>query len=95
MLGLGLLLVLGLMQDADGSVPFSFGTDSEGDLVFSDDEEIVKKACGKSIAPFPTGILMQMQMQIYVDWFTHFFWNMDRVMENMCDNSPFYVIVLE
>jgi len=51
------------MQDADGSVPFSFGTDSEGDLVFSDDEEIVKKACGKSIAPFPTGILMQ----LYVD----------------------------
>ncbi|KAM7462862.1 hypothetical protein LguiA_030983 [Lonicera macranthoides] len=44
-----------IAADADGSVPFSFGTDSEGDLVFSDDEEIVKKACGKSIAPFPTG----------------------------------------
>lgn len=42
-----------LASDADGSVPFFWGTDSEGHLVLSDDVEIVKKGCGKSFAPFP------------------------------------------
>lgn len=41
--------------DADGSVPFFWGTDSEGHLVLSDDADIVKKGCGKSFAPFPKG----------------------------------------
>ncbi|KAI8561232.1 hypothetical protein RHMOL_Rhmol04G0322500 [Rhododendron molle] len=41
--------------DADGSVPFFWGTDSEEHLVFSDDVDIVKKGCGKSFAPFPKG----------------------------------------
>ncbi|XP_057489081.1 stem-specific protein TSJT1-like [Actinidia eriantha] len=41
--------------DADGNVPFFWGTDSEGYLVLSDDSEIVKKGCGKSFAPFPKG----------------------------------------
>ncbi|OWM69796.1 stem-specific protein TSJT1 [Punica granatum] len=44
-----------LAADADGSVPFFWGTDSEGNLVLSDDVEIVKKGCGKSFAPFPKG----------------------------------------
>ncbi|KAJ4956219.1 hypothetical protein NE237_013002 [Protea cynaroides] len=39
--------------DADGSVPFFWGTDSEGHLVLSDDDGIVKKACGNSFAPYP------------------------------------------
>ncbi|CAI9762637.1 unnamed protein product [Fraxinus pennsylvanica] len=41
--------------DADGSVPFFWGTDSEGHLVLSDDGEVVKQGCGKSFAPFPKG----------------------------------------
>ncbi|KAL2485895.1 aluminum induced protein with YGL and LRDR motif [Abeliophyllum distichum] len=41
--------------DADGSVPFFWGMDSDNNLVFSDDEVVVKKACGKSFAPFPKG----------------------------------------
>lgn len=41
--------------DADGSVPLYWGTDSEESLVLSDDEEVVKKACGRSYAPFPKG----------------------------------------
>ncbi|KAJ6890578.1 stem-specific protein TSJT1-like [Populus alba x Populus x berolinensis] len=41
--------------DADGSVPFFWGTDSEGNLVLSDDVQIVQKGCGKSFAPFPKG----------------------------------------
>ncbi|XP_052191052.1 stem-specific protein TSJT1-like [Diospyros lotus] len=41
--------------DADGSVPFFWGTDSEGHLVLGDDTEVVKKGCGKSFAPFPKG----------------------------------------
>ncbi|KAA8548689.1 hypothetical protein F0562_000373 [Nyssa sinensis] len=44
-----------LAADADGSVPFFWGTDSEGHLVLSDDVEIVKRGCGKSFAPFPKG----------------------------------------
>lgn len=41
--------------DADGSVPFFWGTDAEGNIVLSDDVEIVKKGCCKSSAPFPKG----------------------------------------
>ncbi|KAL3507820.1 hypothetical protein ACH5RR_033202 [Cinchona calisaya] len=44
-----------LAADADGSVPFFWGTDSEGHLVLSTDSDIVKKGCGKSFAPFPKG----------------------------------------
>lgn len=39
-------------------MPFFWGTDAEGHLVFSDDEEVVKQGCGKSFAPFPKGILL-------------------------------------
>ncbi|XP_058105386.1 stem-specific protein TSJT1-like [Magnolia sinica] len=44
-----------IAADADGSVPFFWGTDSEGHLVLADDVEIIKKGCGKSFAPFPKG----------------------------------------
>ncbi|KAF9673764.1 hypothetical protein SADUNF_Sadunf10G0057900 [Salix dunnii] len=44
-----------IAADADGSVPFFWGTDSEGNLVLSDDAQIVQKGCGKSFAPFPKG----------------------------------------
>jgi len=41
--------------DNDGSVPFFWGTDSEGHLVLGDNPDIVKKGCCKSFAPFPKG----------------------------------------
>ncbi|KAF5736796.1 stem-specific protein TSJT1-like [Tripterygium wilfordii] len=41
--------------DADGSVPFFWGTDAEECLILSDDVDIIKKMCGKSFAPFPKG----------------------------------------
>ncbi|XP_057957173.1 stem-specific protein TSJT1 [Malania oleifera] len=44
-----------IAADADGSVPFFWGTDSEGHLVLSDVAEVVKKGCGNSFAPFPKG----------------------------------------
>ncbi|CAH9095507.1 unnamed protein product [Cuscuta epithymum] len=44
-----------IAADEDGSVPFFWGTDSEGDLVLSDDADLVKQGCGKSFAPFPKG----------------------------------------
>jgi len=44
-----------IAADADGSVPFFWGTHSQGHLVLSDDVEIVKKGCNKSFAPFPKG----------------------------------------
>ncbi|KDP40238.1 hypothetical protein JCGZ_02236 [Jatropha curcas] len=44
-----------IAADADGSVPFFWGTDCEGHLVLSDDVQILKQGCGKSFAPFPKG----------------------------------------
>ncbi|XP_037438550.1 stem-specific protein TSJT1-like [Triticum dicoccoides] len=44
-----------MAADADGGVPFYWGVDSEGHLVVSDDDEVVKNACGKSFATFPKG----------------------------------------
>ncbi|KAJ0981619.1 hypothetical protein J5N97_009874 [Dioscorea zingiberensis] len=44
-----------IAADADGSVPFFWGADSQGCLVLSDDVETVKRGCGKSFAPFPKG----------------------------------------
>ena len=43
------------MQDADGSIPFFWGVDSENHLVFSDDAGLLKTGCGNSYAPFPKG----------------------------------------
>ncbi|KAE8709931.1 transmembrane emp24 domain-containing protein p24beta3-like [Hibiscus syriacus] len=44
-----------IVSDADVSVPFFWGTDAEGHLVLANDTETLKKACGKSFAPFPKG----------------------------------------
>ncbi|KAF2284313.1 hypothetical protein GH714_020399 [Hevea brasiliensis] len=44
-----------IAADADGSVPFFWGADSEENLVLSDDVQILQQACGKSFAPFPKG----------------------------------------
>ncbi|KAL3749003.1 hypothetical protein ACJRO7_010139 [Eucalyptus globulus] len=44
-----------LATDIDGSVAFFWGSDSGGNLVLSDDAEVVKMGCGKSFAPFPKG----------------------------------------
>lgn len=41
--------------DADGSIPFFWGVDSEDHLVFSDDAGLLKTGCGNSFAPFPKG----------------------------------------
>ncbi|KAI4345695.1 hypothetical protein L6164_012795 [Bauhinia variegata] len=41
--------------DSDGSVPFFWGTDADGNLVLSDETEILTNSCGKSFAPFPKG----------------------------------------
>jgi len=48
-------LIVVNVQDADGSVPFFWGTDAEGHLVLSDNTEMVKKGCAKSYGPFPKG----------------------------------------
>ncbi|CAN6292469.1 unnamed protein product [Urochloa humidicola] len=41
--------------DADGSIPFFWGVDSEDHLVFSDEAGLLKAGCGNSFAPFPKG----------------------------------------
>ncbi|KAH9318288.1 hypothetical protein KI387_020057 [Taxus chinensis] len=41
--------------DADGSMPFFWGTTADGCLVLSDEVGLVKEGCRKSFAPFPRG----------------------------------------
>lgn len=48
-------MLISWSQDADGSVPFFWGVDTEDHLILSDDVNMVEKACGKSFAPFPKG----------------------------------------
>ncbi|KAI5055643.1 hypothetical protein GOP47_0029164 [Adiantum capillus-veneris] len=42
-------------KDMFGKVPMFWGTTSDGLVVFSDDEELIRKACGNSTAAFPQG----------------------------------------
>ncbi|KAL3683530.1 hypothetical protein R1sor_001552 [Riccia sorocarpa] len=41
--------------DCHGKVPFYWGASADGSLVFSEDQKLVKTACGKSFSPFPQG----------------------------------------
>jgi hypothetical protein len=41
------------MQDANGSIPFLWGVDSENHLVFSDDVGILKTGCKNLYVSFP------------------------------------------
>lgn len=41
--------------DVFGKVPLLWGITSDGMVAFSDDEELIKSTCGKSIAVFPQG----------------------------------------
>ncbi|KAL2612436.1 hypothetical protein R1flu_024128 [Riccia fluitans] len=41
--------------DCHGKVPFYWGGSADGSLVFSEDQKLVKTACGKSFSPFPQG----------------------------------------
>eukprot|EP01018_Ginkgo_biloba_P025652 Gb_16125 [translate_table: standard] len=41
--------------DSYGKVPFYWGITADGCLAFSDDAELLKGACGKSLASFPKG----------------------------------------
>lgn len=41
--------------DPYGKIPFFWGITADGSLAFSDDAELLKGACGKSLASFPQG----------------------------------------
>lgn len=41
--------------DSYGKIPFFWGITADGSLAFSDDAELLKGACGKSLASFPQG----------------------------------------
>ena len=42
-------------QDQAGKVPLYWGITADGYVAFADDAEILKGACGKSLAGFPQG----------------------------------------
>ncbi|GLT78438.1 hypothetical protein SLA2020_499740 [Shorea laevis] len=42
-------------SDQYGKVPFSWGITADGYVAFADDAELLKGACGKSLASFPQG----------------------------------------
>lgn len=44
-----------IAANSEGGIPFYWGADPEGNMVLSDDVEIVRKSCGRSFAPFPKG----------------------------------------
>ncbi|XP_019439790.1 PREDICTED: stem-specific protein TSJT1-like [Lupinus angustifolius] len=41
--------------DQDGKVPLYWGITADGNVAFADDAELLKGACGKSLASFPQG----------------------------------------
>lgn len=43
------------MQDQYGKVPLYWGITADGYVAFADDVELLKGACGKSLASFPQG----------------------------------------
>nr|ABR16081.1 unknown [Picea sitchensis] len=43
------------MQDSNGKIPLYWGITADGCLAFSDEAELLKAACGKSLASFPQG----------------------------------------
>lgn len=47
-----------VVQSSDGKIPMYWGIAADGSVVMSDELEIVKGGCGKSFAPFPTGMLL-------------------------------------
>ncbi|KAJ0981513.1 hypothetical protein J5N97_009772 [Dioscorea zingiberensis] len=42
-------------RDPDGKVPLFWGITADGYVAFSDDVDLLKGSCGKSLAPFPQG----------------------------------------
>jgi len=52
---LGNLFVLSISQDPEGKVPLFWGITADGCVAFSDDIDMLKGSCGKSLAPFPQG----------------------------------------
>jgi asparagine synthetase B (glutamine-hydrolysing) len=42
-------------SDPDGKVPLYWGITADGCVAFSDDIDMLKGSCGKSLAPFPQG----------------------------------------
>eukprot|EP00250_Pteridium_aquilinum_P006964 c16779_g1_i1 orf=90-848(+) len=48
--------------DAEGKVPFYWGTTADGCLAFSDTPEVLESGCGKSFAPFPLGCYFSSHM---------------------------------
>lgn len=46
---------VGFGQDQVGKVPLFWGITADGYVAFADDAELLKGACGKSLASFPQG----------------------------------------
>ena len=57
---MGTLPTIGLVvlwQDQFGKVPLYWGITADGYVAFADDADLLKGACGKSLASFPQGEL--------------------------------------
>jgi hypothetical protein len=48
-------LLVSIDQDPEGKVPLFWGITADGCVAFSDDIDLLKGSCGKSLAPFPQG----------------------------------------
>jgi len=53
-------------QDQYGKVPLYWGITADGYVAFADDAELLKGACGKSLASFPQGGLTSISCVYYI-----------------------------
>ncbi|TQD99721.1 hypothetical protein C1H46_014650 [Malus baccata] len=49
-----------VVSDQFGKIPLSWGITADGYVAFADDAELLKGACGKSLASFPQGCFYSM-----------------------------------
>lgn len=52
------MIIIGfnVLQDQVGKVPLYWGITADGSVAFADDIDLLKGACGKSLASFPQGL---------------------------------------
>lgn len=72
LVGILMGLVVWFWQDQFGKVPLYWGITADGYVAFADDAELLKGACGKSLASFPQGGLKYFSFLFFnYDWLLH------------------------
>lgn len=62
-----MITLLFYFQDPEGKVPLFWGITADGCVAFSDDIDLLKGSCGKSLAPFPQGNVLMLLLAINME----------------------------